>query len=65
MLFELSNVQTFIQELIYHLEKESSNLYAIWYNMNITAERLKRNLKIKLGACKEQPENKLIRKRKT
>lgn len=32
---------------MHHLEKGSSILYTVLYNMNITAEMLKNNLKIK------------------
>lgn len=44
---ELINVQTFIEELIYHLEKGSGIVYTALYSKNVTAEILKNNLKIK------------------
>lgn len=45
---------------MFHLEKGPSNLHAIFDNMNIIAERLKHNLKIKSGSLQEKLNNEKI-----
>lgn len=45
---------------MYHLEKGLNNLYAIFNNMNIIAERPKHNLNFKSGSLQEKLNNQKI-----